>query len=221
MVLLNSDSTVLLSTAYLPPIEFFSSIVRGEKVVVEQFENYVKQSYRNRAKIFASDGVLSLTIPVLNSGNNTPIKDVKIDYSKKWTLQHERALISAYMSSPFFEYYRDDLFRVLEKKHTYLFDKNYELIEVIMEALALPQSYSSKIVLSQEYLPSSSISGHIVDLRETLHPKKDSPIFSNSLSEERRQKPYYQVFAQKYGFISGLSIVDLLFNEGPDSFRYL
>lgn len=213
MFLPSSDRTALLSSAYFPPVDYFVAIVNSGSVVVEQYENYSKQSYRNRCNIFACDGVLSLTIPVVTLGNNTPIREVKIDYSKKWLQQHKRALVSAYMSSPFFEYYQDDIFSVLESGEEYLFDMNLKLMDVIMENMGI----SKNIQLSLDYIQSKLLDSSIADYRERIHPKKVSPIFCDGI----KQKPYYQVFSQKYGFISGLSVLDLLFNEGPESYRFL
>lgn len=213
MAQLSSENIVLLGTAYLPPIDYFVAMVSSGSVVLEQYENYTKQSYRNRCKIFASDGVLSLTIPVINSGNNTPIRDIQIDYSKKWLPQHKMALVSAYRSSPFFEYYQDDIFGVLDVREKYLFDLNFRLIEVIKENIGIDKAIS----LSDGYVPGQELDQCVSDMRESIHPKKESPIFSGS----QKQKPYYQVFSQKYGFVGGLSIVDLLFNEGPESYRFL
>lgn len=213
MLLPNSDTVALLSTAYFPPIDYFVAIVNSGNAVLEQCENYSKQSYRNRCNIFACDGVLSLTIPVVTSGNNTPVREVKIDYSKKWLQQHKRALISAYMSSPFFEYYQDDIFEVLESGEKYLFDLNCRLTDVLLENLGIRKTIS----LSEDYIPSSLLGEGIADFRESIHPKKVSPIFG----EDIKQKPYYQVFSQKYGFMSGLSALDLLFNEGPEAYRFL
>lgn len=210
---MSSDRSVLLGTAYFPPVDYFVAIADNAGVRIEQWENYVKQSYRNRCKIFACDGVLSLTIPVLNSGNNTPIRDIKIDYSKKWLQQHKRALVSAYMSSPFFEYYQDDIFKVLDKGEKYLFDLNMGLMEVLMENIGIDKSLD----LTSEYIHPFDLPKDTVDLRESIHPKKVSPIFGDL----EKQKPYYQVFSGKYGFISGLSILDLLFNEGPEAETYL
>ena len=213
MPLLNSEKTALLSTAYFPPIDYFVALAGGKGAVIEQWENYQKQRYRNRCKIFACDGVLSLTIPVLTFGNNTPIRDVKIDYSKKWLLQHKRALVSAYMSSPFFEYYQDDIFNILDSGEKYLFDLNMRLLEVLMENLEITRRPS----LSSDYIPHNLISDDILDFRESIHPKKGSPVYA----PDEKQKPYYQVFSQKYGFISGLSVLDLLFNEGPQAGSFL
>lgn len=210
---MSSERSLLLGTAYFPPVDYFVAIVNHAGVGIEQCENYVKQSYRNRCKIFACDGVLSLTIPVLNSGNNTPIRDIKIDYSKKWLQQHKRALVSAYMSSPFFEYYQDDIFKVLDKGEKYLFDLNMGLMEVLMENIGIDKSLD----LTSEYIHPFDLPKDTVDLRESIHPKKVSPIFG----DRERQKPYYQVFSGKYGFISGLSVLDLLFNEGPEAETYL
>jgi hypothetical protein len=213
MLLPNKDATALLSTAYFPPVEYFVAMVNNKRVKLEQYESYSKQSYRNRCNIFASDGTLSLTIPVITAGNNTPIRDIKIDYSKKWLLQHKRALVSAYMSSPFFEYYQDDIFNVLESGEEYLFDMNCRLMDVLMDNLGI----APEISLTDEYVPASLLESDVLDYRESIHPKKVSPIFGKEIEE----KPYYQVFSQKYGFISGLSILDLLFNEGPEACRYL
>jgi hypothetical protein len=116
--------------------------------------------------------VLSLTIPVLSSGNNTPVRDVKIDYSKKWVLQHKRALVSAYMSSPFFEYYQDDIFKVLDSGEKYLFDLNMRLMEVLMENLEI----TAELTLSQDFVPQGLVSDQVLDFRESIHPKKESPI---------------------------------------------
>lgn len=213
MLLPSSDTSVLLSTAYFPPIDYFVAIANGGEVRLEQCESYSKQSYRSRCNIFACDGVLSLTIPVVTSGNNTPIRDVKVDYTKKWLQQHTRALVSAYMSSPFFEYYQDEIFAVLESGEKYLFDLNCRLLDILMENLGLNKG----IVLTEDYLPSHLIGGDVLDYRDKIHPKKGSPIFT----EELKQKPYYQVFSQKYGFVSGLSVLDLLFNEGPQASSFL
>lgn len=213
MVLPNSDKCALLSTAYFPPIDYFAAIANFSEVKLESCENYVKQSYRNRCKIFACDGVLSLTIPVLNIGNNAPVRDVKIDYSKKWLLQHKRALVSAYMSSPFFEYYQDDIFGVLDKGEKYLFDLNIRLLDVLMDNLGI----SKGVRLTDEYVATESLPDNIIDFRESIHPKKPTPVFVDGC----KQKPYYQVFVQKYGFVDGLSILDLLFNEGPEAVTYL
>lgn len=213
MVQLNSDRPVLLGSAYFPPVDYFVAMANSASAEIEQCESYVKQSYRNRCKIFACDGVLSLTIPVLNLGNNAPVRDIRIDYSKKWLLQHKRALVSAYMSSPFFEYYQDDIFRVLDKGEKFLFDLNMELTQVLMENIGIEKPVS----LTREYLHPASSADGITDLRESIHPKKGSPVFG----EWANQKPYYQVFSGKYGFIPGLSVLDLLFNEGPEAETYL
>ncbi|MBO5803891.1 MAG: WbqC family protein [Bacteroidales bacterium] len=213
MLLPSSDSAVLLSTAYFPPIDYFVAIANGGDVRLEQYENYCKQSYRSRCNIFACDGVLSLTIPVVTSGNNTPIREVKVDYTKKWLQQHTRALVSAYMSSPFFEYYQDDIFGVLESGEKYLFDLNCKLMDLLMENLGL----NREITLTDEYIPTHLLQDNVLDYRERIHPKKGSPIFT----DEVKQKPYYQVFSQKYGFVSGLSVLDLLFNEGPQASTFL
>lgn len=203
----------ILSSAYFPPIDFFVAMLNSPMVEIEQHENYIKQSYRNRTKILSSNGILSLSLPVVGGGNGHPIKDIKIDYSSKWVGEHKRALLSAYMSSPFFEYYSDDIFSIIDKKPTFLFDLNLEIIEYIVEAINCGVKYR----LTEQYLSAKELDSQTVDYRETIHPKKGSPIFAGDI----KQKPYYQVFSQKYGFVSGLSVVDLLFNEGTESYKYL
>lgn len=208
-----SSMSILLSSAYFPPVDYFAAIANCEgDVMLESCENYIKQSYRNRANIFACDGVLSLTIPVVHSGN-TPITDIGIDYSKKWLQQHQRALISAYRSSPFFEYYQDEIFEILESGEKSLFVLNLKLTELLLENFQIDK----RIVLTHEYLHPCTLDHSVIDYRESIHPKKGSPIYSNG----SKQKPYYQVFSQKYGFISGLSALDLLFNEGPQAGEFL
>lgn len=201
---------VVLSTAYMPPVEYFALIKEAEKVFIEGCEYYQKQSYRTRTKIYATDGTGSLQIPILKGvSHKQPIRDIKIDYSKPWLIQHKRAIVSAYNSSPFFEYYQDDIFSVLDKKEEFLFDLNLKLIETFMDLIGLPNN----IVITEEFVKDYE-SG---DYRSIIHPKKDNTI----LAELKKEKTYYQVFSHKFGFIKNLSILDLLCAEGPDSFSYL
>ena len=209
----NNVDTAILSSAYFPPIDYFAVLRSYPDFFIEGCENYIKQSYRNRCNIFASDGVLSLTIPIIKGGVHMPIRDVKADYSYPWLLRHKRAIISAYRSSPFFEYYCDDLFSILDKKEIFLFDINQQLLSALCEMCGLKVNIS----LTQEYVQSNRLEDTIVDFRETIHPKKESPVFN----DDKKLKPYYQVFSDKWGFKSNLSIIDLLFNEGPDSISFL
>lgn len=207
--------TCLLSTAYFPPIEYFAAIVNWEKTLIESAETYQKQSYRTRCHINSGNGVLVLTIPVLRDegDHKIPIKEIKIDYSKPWIVQHKRAIEAAYMSSPFFEYYVDDIFPILDKKEPYLFNLNTILTQTIMELMGL----NSNISFTDSYL-SNGQDNSILDLRNRIHPKYKG---ENLLQSMQIEKPYYQVFTNKQGFIPNLSILDLLCNEGPNSISFL
>jgi hypothetical protein len=200
----------VLSTAYFPPVEYFMAAAMTGSILIEAQESYVKQSYRNRCRIYACDGVLSLTVPVSMPENSRGISMAVVDYSKPWLQQHERAIVSAYRTSAFFEYYQDDIFPILESRPAGLLDLNMALTLRLLDLLGIRCSVS----LTEEYR--QSYGPEFLDLRDALHPKKTVPeIFRDRL------RPYYQVFSAKFGFIPGLSAVDLLFNEGPDALSYL
>lgn len=200
----------VLSTAYFPPVEYFMAAAMTGSILIEAQESYVKQSYRNRCRIYACDGVLSLTVPVSMPENSRGISMAVVDYSKPWLQQHERAIVSAYRTSAFFEYYQDDIFPILESRPVGLLDLNMALTLRLLDLLGIRCSVS----LTEEYR--QSYGPEFLDLRDALHPKKTVPeIFRDRL------RPYYQVFSAKFGFIPGLSAVDLLFNEGPDALSYL
>lgn len=200
----------VLSTAYFPPVEYFMAAAVTGSILIEAQESYVKQSYRNRCRIYACDGVLSLTVPVSMPENSRGISTAVVDYSKPWLQQHERAIVSAYRTSAFFEYYQDDIFPILESRPAGLLDLNMALTLRLLDLLGIRCSVS----LTEEYR--QSYGPEFLDLRDALHPKKTVPeIFRDRL------RPYYQVFSAKFGFIPGLSAVDLLFNEGPDALSYL
>lgn len=197
--------TTLFSTAYFPPIEYFIHICQSEKIVIEQYENYLKQSYRNRYCIIGANGRIDLSIPVnKTTGNHTLIKDITIDYSTLWTNIHWRTLESNYNKSPFFIYYKDDIQLFYNKNFTTLLEYNTEILKVILKFLKLPK----EIILTKDYDKSPKIE----DLRYSMHPKKSSAMFFPE---------YMQVFSDKFGFTANLSILDLLFNLGPDSLAYL
>ena len=192
-----SSGCAVVTTAYFPPVEYFMAAAAAGELKVEDSESYVKQSYRNRCRIYACDGVLSLTVPVSAADGGKGIRDMRIDYS-------------AYRTSAFFEYYKDDLFAVMEAKPETLFELNTALTVKLLGLLGLrcPLSFTGEYV--PEYGPD------VMDLRESIHPKKTVPeMFRN------RFKPYYQVFYEKFGFIPGLSALDLLFNEGPNALSFL
>jgi len=196
----------LLSSAYLPPISFFTAINSGGDVLIEQYDNYCKQTYRNRCRIATASGVQTLTVPVVKS--STPkqlMKDVRISDHGEWRRQHWNALESAYMNSPFFMYYQDDFRPFYEKKFEFLIDYNTELTLLIMKLAGI----SKDIRLTESYGKKDE---NILDLRQLAEPGNDEPA---------QYRSYWQVFKEKYGFKANLSAVDLLFNMGPEFPLYL
>ena len=216
--------TSLLSTAYLPPIEYFVAIANSGRVEIECGEMYQKQSYRTRCHINGANGLLVLTLPVLRSAargeessHKIPVAQLKIDYSKPWLLQHKRALEAAYMSSPFFEYYMDDLYAVLDSGEESLLAMNTRLVHTISELIGIQtpivMSDGNFIAPGSDLLQERGIS----DFRDSIHPKKPALL----MERLKMNKPYWQVFTNKQGFVPNLTILDLLFNEGPNSISFL
>ena len=197
------DNTLLCS-AYLPPVNFFTAIKSGGDVLIEQYDNYCKQTYRNRCRIATAGGVQTLTIPVVKSDSPKQLmKDVRISDHGDWRRQHWNALESAYMNSPFFMYYQDDFRPFYERRIEFLIDFNTELTELILKLTGMDK----KIKLTESY---SRPSMGINDLRQLIDPQQTA-----------QNRPYWQVFKQKYGFQPNLSAVDLLFNMGPEFPLYL
>ena len=212
---------LLLSTAYLPPIEYFAAIARYNKVWIEACENYQKQSYRNRCTILTANGKMNLNIPVLRGGDahshNVPITDIEIDYSENWPVRHIRALEAAYMSSPFFVYYIDEIAEILLSGDKSLFLLNYNLTCLLLKFCGI----KADICLTKTYMClADNASAHLsfVDLRSRIHPKSKE---HSLLREWGKEKPYWQGFEAKPGFVPNLSIADLLFNEGPNAISFL
>lgn len=193
--------TVLLCSAYLPPVSFFTAINSGGDVLIEQCDNYCKQTYRNRCRIATAAGIQTLTVPIVKSSSPKQLmKDVRISDHGEWRRQHWNALESAYMNSPFFMYYQDDFRPFYEKKYEFLIDFNTELTLRIMELAGIDKP----VKLTESYIRKTD---NILDLRNLIEPGKN---------ERQTPKEYWQVFKQKNGFIGNLSAVDLLFNLGPE-----
>jgi hypothetical protein len=197
---------VLLSTAYLPPAEYFARIADAEAAFIEKEENYIKQSYRNRCYLLTSSGQQTLTVPVyLGSLHKTPVKDIRIDYSKRWQQVHLGALVSAYGSSPFFLYYYEAIQKIILLNHEFLLDLNMELLLTILRMIKIETGIS----FTESFIPADIAEN---DLRYRISPKRES---------DYRTKPYTRVFSPEEGSYRKLSIVDLLFNTGPDTSSYL
>ena len=199
-------NTVLLSSAYLPPVSFFTAINSGGDVLIERYDNYCKQTYRNRCRIATAAGVQSLTVPIVKGSSPKQLmKDVRISDHGEWRRQHWNALESAYMNSPFFMYYQDDFRPFYEKKYEFLVDFNTELTLLIMKLAGI----SKTVNLTESYGKKGQ---NLLDLRQMVNPGTDEP---------QECRPYWQVFKEKYGFLANLSAVDLLFNMGPEFPLYL
>jgi len=199
---------ILLSTAYLPSIDYLKALINSEICYIEQYENYIKQSYRNRCKIYGANGLMSLSIPVeLATTKKILIKDVKIDYRESWQKQHLRSIESAYRTSPYFDYLNDDFLPYYTKRTTFLFDFNIGLLDVIFDILQL----DNKTLLTSNY---EHFTSEINDLRNSFSPKKENNLFNS-------HNPYPQVFIHKFGFLPNLSCIDLIFNLGSDAYSYL
>ena len=197
---------IYLSTAYLPPSEYFSKIRNADDVFIESDENYIKQSYRNRCNILTAGGLQYLTVPVyLGSFHKTHIRDIRIDYTKRWQQVHSGALVTAYNSSPYFLYYFEKLESIINKNHEFLLDLNMELLREILLLLRI----DSHPEYTSHFIPVNTLEG---DYRYKISPKKKSGFV---------QKEYFQVFNGIHGFVPGLSIIDLIFNMGPEAVGYL
>jgi hypothetical protein len=200
---------IYLSSAYLAPVEYYSILYNCSNVLIEQHENYTKQTYRNRCTILSANGRMPLSVPVESTGGKRcPIRDVRIAEHGNWRHLHWNALVSAYNSTPFFEYYRDDFEPFYQKKYTYLFDFNEELRALICNLLDMGGNTAG---YTSGYYAQGN--GEDWDLRESLCPKKDWRQNNHCF----RAVPYYQVFGERFGFTENLSIVDLLFNMGNES----
>ena len=192
-----------MSVAYLPPISWIKEAYQHETVILEAWETYPKQTYRNRCRIMTSNDVLPLIIPVTKvDGKSTKTKDIEIFYDEPWQRLHWRSIDAAYSNSPFYLYYKDELEKFYLKKYRFLLDLNLEILDMLFNILGRNTSFE----ISREYQhkPDS-----MTDLRNNFSPKM--------LVEKSRCRPYHQVFEDRFGFIHDLSIIDLLFNEGPAS----
>ena len=197
--------TPVLTIAWFPPVEYFALLAKYSSVYVEACENYQKQSYRNRCRILTASGVQDLHFPVKHRGGtfSLPIREIEVDYSTPWVVKAERCIETAYRSSAFFDYYRDELFAILDAHPRTLWEMDLRIIRFFL----------AKIGLRTEIVPTREYAAEHVD----IHPKRPNAI----LREEGWDRPYYQVFADRTGFVPNLSVMDLLFNEGPASLEFI
>ncbi|MGY8931135.1 MAG: WbqC family protein [Flavobacteriales bacterium] len=191
----------LLPTAYLAPLSYYALIIKSPNSIIEQYEHFKKQTIRSRCSIYSSNGSLVLSVPkVRKSSSKTLIKDIQICYTEPWQKIHWNAIQSSYNSSPFFEYYMDEIFVIYNTKEKYLIDLNLKTHQLILKFLQI----DSKINLSNNYNSQTELE----DFRDKKFQSINNPV-------------YDQVFSIKKGFTPNLSIIDLVFNLGPESNNYL
>jgi len=199
----------VFSTAYFPPISYFTYMLAAENPIIDGYEHYHKQSYRNRCNLYNSNGQQSLVIPVSKPlGNHTPTNQIHISFREPWQRTHWRSIESAYNKSPFFMYYGEEIKALLYNEEQNLVTYNRIIFNGLCNILELEIDIES----TEKYYEGSS-----ADLRNSISPKSLIPEMNSLLNK----KPYYQIFEDRFGFISDLSILDLLFHMGPESGYYL
>lgn len=195
---------ILIELQYLPNTLYFSLLAKADNIIIERNENFVKQSYRNRTHILTPNGIDSLSIPLIGSQKKVRINEIRIDHHQKWANRNWRAIKSAYGKAPFFEYYADFIEAEIYANRKTLFELNLNLLTLCLKFLEI----DTPIIFTKEFQKTPS--PPIIDLRSSVHPKKE---FTSSL--DFVYIPYQQVFGNS--FVQGLSILDLLFSEGPNS----
>lgn len=198
-------NNILIHPGYFPSISHFVAIAQSDLVTFEMDDNFQKQTNRNRMYIYSPNGIQLLNIPVKHSKEaHQKTRDVKLETAFDWQKQHFKSLEAAYRTSPFFEYFEDDIAPIFQKKHTFLMDLNLETMSIVSKCLGLEFDYNE----TEEYYHEVSDK---FDLRGLINGKKDTSVF----------EPYTQVFGEKHGYLNNLSILDLLFNEGRYAMDYL
>ncbi len=199
---MKSADCVVVPVSYFAPVWVYSFILQSENVIFEKHENFVKQTLRSRCQIYGANGRQLLTVPIEKWGNHVPANEVRISYQEDWQKIHWRSIVSAYRNSPYFEYYADEFHPFFETKTELLFDLNMSLHQVVMKLLKVEY----RVEFTEKYI--SEYGNSVLDLR-----KNDLVLFPTF--------QYNQVFEERHGFIPNLSILDLLFNVGPDASEIL
>ena len=200
------DNTVIFSTATFPPVEYIACMFKYKNVWVEGDENFNKQSYRNRYILNSANGPLNQVIPVKRSHNRkTKVTEVRVDYSLNWPEQFWRAVYAAYSNSPFFLFYQDELKDFFQRRFDTLWELNQQSLYMVLEWLGVDKEIQTSRTFTDKF-------NHTMDLRYLIHPKSSIVLNLDT---------WTQVFDEKYGFNPKVSILDLLFNKGPESLVYL
>lgn len=195
----------IFPTAYLPSIKYVSLFLKTENATIEIFETYQKQSCRTRCDVMTANGIQTLTVPVIKvNGNHTLTKDIEISYKESWQQVHLRCLESAYRKSAYFDYYFPYFEKIYKQKFSTLIELNEYSLKTILKLLKAKKEFS-----------------YTEDFEKIIDDIDYRIALSKNETNKMEMPEYYQVFADRHGFISNLSIVDLLFNEGPSSIHYL
>ncbi len=191
---------VLLPTSYLPPVNYFSELLKSDVVFIEKHEHFIKQTHRSRCEILGANGKLNLSIPLEKHADKEIISEKRISYTEPWQIKHWRAITSSYKNSAYFEYFEDEFKPFYFEKHEFLLEFNTALTKLILHILR----QKKEIQFTTEFNKTFNGPDLRTEQPETLNPKQ-----------------YYQVFGDKFGFTSNLSVVDLLFNKGLESVEIL
>lgn len=200
----------LLATTYFGPVQWYQKLNQSDRCLIECHDHFIKQTYRNRCVIATTNGLQALTVPIERfEGAHCAMLNIRISDHGSWRHLHWNALQSAYGESPFFEFYADDIRPFFERRWDFLVDFNMEITQKMCELLDI----QPHITLTDAYVSAEDVG--ITDYRDVIRPK-------NPLPDDRFQpRRYYQVYERKHGFQPNLSILDLLFNEGPEAVLYL
>lgn len=203
-----SSTALLIEPHYLPCQEFLAHVLEYDQLILDGESNYIKQSYRNRCKILSANKVMELSVPIKKPYNQKPLKEAQIDYRHGWTKDHWMSIQSAYGKAPFFEFYSEAFHHIIFSKPKFLFDLNLELLQKILQFLKI----SKTVTVCEKYVTIPG--GQVADLRSKVQVKTRPGNY-----DFYQPIPYNQVFGNI--FVENLSIIDLLFCEGPEAVTFL
>jgi len=192
------NATLCIEMHYLPCINYVQLLAQHGNVVFEAYEHFIKQTYRNRCTIYGANGVQDLIIPVLKKSAKIPVKDLQVAYTENWQHTHFMAIHSAYKSSPYYDFFEDDMRALFAKKEKYLLDYNILFMEWIAKTLKLNLQTRHSDSYVHQY------DNNTIDARNTISPKNENVV---------EHPKYLQVFEEKHGYKPNLSVIDWIFND--------
>ncbi len=202
------NKSLLIESHFLPSLEYFCALLPFDEIILERWEFFPKQTYRNRCYLNTAGGVKMLTVPLTQRHGKILSKDIKMEAGKAWRNSHWKTIQSAYQKAPYFDFYADDLKEILFKEHEYLQDLNHDLLSFCLRQIGLKKKISASMAYEEQ--PTENV----IDLRSVIIDKKPF-----GLRSFYQPYPYYQVFGNE--FAPSLSFIDLLFSEGPHSLAIL